>query len=655
MDTKTFAQFLLVATVILVGWWAASYMLFRPGQQAPALQPAPVVAQEGAAPVRQPDAEFAPVPSQAPDAAVGVEAPDGPAVDLRDGIVLENGLIRTYWTNRGAALQRLELLSENYRAPYWEGDERPVLTLLRDFQDDLLSDTLCRVTFASGSIVQEQDPSQINYEVVEQADDRLVFETVLHDGAGRRMRVRKTVTLAPDRYDYDVVLEFENLSQETFEFSCGLRGAAGIQREAIETTYLGTRVGIRKRANSYDVTKTRGASLARKGPIVNESTMIVWAGVVNHYFIAVTHPENREWIDRVESQLVRDDDLWHARGRWGPGTVRREADRPKLANQNATVVIHTTREKLQPGVPLTRRYTFIAAPKERELLKAYDAGLSKLIEFGMLPSVSRLAIGVLNAVRAVIPNYGIAILILTVLVRVVLHPLTRKSQLSLMKMQKLQPQMQELQQKYADDRQKLAQEQMELYRRYGAHPLSGCGPMMLQMPVFIALFSALRAAIELRHAGFLWVDDLSRPDTLFHLPFYLPLLGNEVNLLPMLMAAAMMVNQKFTAQPATEQARQQQKMMKWFPLIFVVMLYHMPSGLCLYWTTSTCIGLLERWLIEKRSDKMELKPISQKPTSAKKRPGRPKQPKKGGWMEKLQKMTEGDPRARRSPNKRKKP
>ena len=250
------------------------------------------------------------------------------------------------------------------------------------------------------------------------------------------------------------------------------------------------------------------------------------------------------------------------------------------------------------------------------------------------------------------PNYGVALIILTIIVRALLHPLTRKSQVGMAKMQKLQPMVEELQKKHADDKQKLTQEQMALWRKYGVSPMGGCLPMLFQMPVLFALFGALRAAIELRHAGFLWVDDLSQPDTLFRLPVYLPIVGNEFNLLPLLMAAVMVLTQRSTMKAATEQARQQQKMMKFMPIIFAVFLYHMPSGLCLYILTSTSVGMFERWLVGRHTDTLELKPVGEATRKPKRgSPAAPQKPR-SGWLGKLQKMLEQQNKAASQPRRK---
>ncbi len=299
---------------------------------------------------------------------------------------------------------------------------------------------------------------------------------------------------------------------------------------------------------------------------------------------------------------------------------------------------------LEPGQGRAVPYRLVAAPKVEEVLERYAVGLEQVVDLGLLPSVSRLALVVLNLIHSVIPNYGIAIILLTAFVRVILHPLTRKSQMSMAKMQKLQPEIAELQKQFGDDRERLAQEQMKLWRKYGVSPLSGCGPLLLQLPVLIALFGALRAAIELRHAGFLWVDDLSRPDTLLRLPFSVPILGDAFNLLPLFMAAAMLLNQKFTPETGTEQGKQQQKIMKWLPLFFVLILYNFPSGLCLYLTVSTSIGLVERWLITRKTEQIELKPVAEARREKKrerKRSTRPVgEPRKEGLLARLREFAE---------------
>ncbi|KPK62209.1 MAG: hypothetical protein AMK73_06525 [Planctomycetes bacterium SM23_32] len=661
MDKKTFAQFLIASTLILLVWWAASYVLYGPharGRQAPPAAP-PAAGQEGRAPA------LAPAPGAPPeslDETAPTALPPAPTPEPEPEpveAVLDNGVLSTTWTNRGAALRRLQLLDERYRAPYKEAGKRPVLTLLRDFQEGLLGDTIEAVTFFDqepDGTVRELGVAAADavYRLEEREPDRLVFRRTLADRHGHALEVGKTVRLEANSHHCDVTLEFRNASEEPFEFSCALRGPAGIERESLQSTYLGVRVAKFEGDDDYDIDKIHPRNLAKKGPQTDSSTNIAWAALVNHYFAAVMLPEDRSWVDTVVARVVTDTDVLNARGRWRPGTVRRESDRQTLARQNAAVVINTERRRLEAGESVTWRYRLAAVPKEDEVLASYGAGLEGLVEYGMWPALSRLTVAVLNGVYAVIPNYGIAILLVTAIVRVILHPLTLKGQLGMIKMQKLQPQLAELQRKHADDKQRLSQEQWKLWQRYGVSPLSGCWPMLLQMPILIALFGALRAAIELRHAGFLWIGDLSRPDTIFRLPIYLPFLGNEVNPLPILMSVVMFVNQRFMSQtPATAQARQQQAMMKFFPIFLAALFYHMPSGLCLYFTASTAIGALERWIIEKRTAGIELKPVGEgdRKRRAKRRPS-PGEPGKKGWLDKLQKLQDRFQQDRRTARRR---
>lgn len=663
MDKETFIQFVIISAVILIAWWAAQYFLLaehrqqrapqgaaqRQAAQPPPARPAePPQPAEPAEGTQQPPEKDGPVgePEQPP----APEPVEAEAVEVREA-TLANERLKTVWTNRGAALKKLTILDDKYKAPYYEGEKRPDLVLLKEFQQGLLSDTIESVTF-----LERRGPNQplaryevptagLVYRLVEETPTALTFEGTVRDGHGHELLIRKSVTIGEDRYHFDVELRFQNPTGSAFDFVCSLRGAAGIERETLDTNYLGTRVGIAEGPGDYEIADRDASDLKEEDTEPNESANIAWAAVVNHYFAAVTRPEKSDWIERVASRQVIEQALIEAAPpRWDTPTVR-NLSRQERRNraENATVVLQTAPLTVRAGETVARGYRFITPPKSEEVLASYGGGMEGLTEFGFLSALSKIAVSLLNAIHFVLPNYGLAILVLTGLVRLGLHPLTRKQQVSMIKMRKLQPQIQEIQRKHAEDKQKQTEETMALYQKYGVHPLSGCFPLLLQLPVFIALFRALRAAIELRHAGFLWIGDLSQPDTIFHLPFTLPILGNEFNLLPLLMVGVMLLQQRSMPQASTEQAQQQQKIMKWFPLFFVVLLYHFPSGLVLYWTTSSGIAAIERWIINRHSDEIELKPNREKSSGGGKRKdrrrGAPKEEKKG-WFQKLQDMAE---------------
>ena len=201
-------------------------------------------------------------------------------------------------------------------------------------------------------------------------------------------------------------------------------------------------------------------------------------------------------------------------------------------------------------------------------------------------------------------NYGIAIILLTLLVRGIMFPLGRKQAQSAQKMQMLQPQLKELQEKYKDDKEKLTREQFALYKRQGVNPIGGCLPALIQLPIFVGLWQALNTSFPLRHATFLWIRDLSAPDMLFHVPFEIPIvtsyLGNWFNVLPFVVVALMLVQTKLFSPPATTpEAESQQKVMKLMMIVMGVMFYKVPSGLGLYFITSSSWAICERLLLPK--------------------------------------------------------
>jgi len=180
--------------------------------------------------------------------------------------------------------------------------------------------------------------------------------------------------------------------------------------------------------------------------------------------------------------------------------------------------------------------------------------------------------------------------------------------------------------------------------------MKGCFPMLLQMPVFLALFHTLRTSVQLRQAMFIpgWINDLSQPDTVWELPFSLPLLGNDLNILPFVMVGAWMLNQKLTPTPADPKAQQQQKIMKWLPVLFAFMFYNFASGLLLYITCSSAVGAIEHWLIRKKAADIELVPVAQAKKEknkhdrgkTKKHMGGRKEKEKKSWLERMMEAEE---------------
>jgi YidC/Oxa1 family membrane protein insertase len=258
------------------------------------------------------------------------------------------------------------------------------------------------------------------------------------------------------------------------------------------------------------------------------------------------------------------------------------------------------------GSAASERYTLFVGPKELDILKSLDKGLERSIDVGYFGFISIPFLYVLHFFHRVTASYGLDIILLTVLIKGLMAPLTHKSYASMKQMQKLQPQMERLKERYSDDKEKLNKEIMELYKRNGVNPLGGCLPMVLQFPVFIGLYNALSTPIELRHAPFLWIKDLSQPDWK-SLPFtiagwppsFWPAAPSGIPVLTVLMGASMFLQQWMTPSAGDPNQR---KMMMLMPLMFTFMFVSFPAGLTVYWLVNNLLTIGQQYWIN-RSDK----------------------------------------------------
>ena len=250
------------------------------------------------------------------------------------------------------------------------------------------------------------------------------------------------------------------------------------------------------------------------------------------------------------------------------------------------------------GPGASGRYTLFIGPKELDTLKPLGKGFERSIDFGYFGFISIPFLYVLHFFHRFSNSYGLDIILLTVLIKILMWPLTHKSFVSMKRMGKLQPQMERLKERYGDDKEKLNKEIMELYRRNGVNPLGGCLPMVLQFPVFIGLYNALSTPIELRHAPFLWIKDLSRPDW-ESLPFTLGGWHIGIPILTILMGASMFLQQWMTPSAGDPNQR---KMMMLMPLMFTFMFVSFPAGLTVYWLVNNLLSIGQQYWIN-RGDK----------------------------------------------------
>ncbi len=255
---------------------------------------------------------------------------------------------------------------------------------------------------------------------------------------------------------------------------------------------------------------------------------------------------------------------------------------------------------IQPGTQYTYKYQLFMGPKRIQELRNVGNDLQKVVDFGWFDIIAKPCLWLMNKFYSVIPNYGVAIIFLTILAKILLWPLGQKSYKSMSEMKKIQPLMKEIREKHKDDKQKMNQEVMGLYRTYKINPLGGCLPMVVQLPVFFALYRMLYEAIELRHAPFfLWIDDLAAPDRLlrfdFSIPFMEPPYGIPV--LTIVMGASMLLQQKMS--PPMGDATQA-KMMMFMPIIFTVIFINFSSGLVLYWLVNNLLSIAQQYYTQKK-------------------------------------------------------
>ncbi len=269
-----------------------------------------------------------------------------------------------------------------------------------------------------------------------------------------------------------------------------------------------------------------------------------------------------------------------------------------LGDKKVSSILSAGVVAITPGADKTYSYKVFLGPKKLKILKEVGHNLNKAVNFGWFDFLAKPMLFLLNFLYGYIHNYGVGIILVTVIIKLLFWPISFKGMKSMKTMQKLQPKMTQIREKYGDDRDRVNREMMQLYKTYKVSPLGGCMPMLLQIPVFFALYRLLMQTIELRHAPFFgWITDLSAPDRLY-LGFDIPYLGG-LPVLTLFMGASMFLQQKMTpAQGDPAMAR----MMMFLPVIFTFMFINFASGLVLYWFVNNLLSIAQQYAINKSPD-----------------------------------------------------
>jgi len=390
-----------------------------------------------------------------------------------------------------------------------------------------------------------------------------------------KVRLTKIFTVQADSYAMDLEIQIQNLSAEKLSDQMGLSFYFKPYSESAHQTYNQSRLTFSTNGSNHDL----GPKDFSK-PEATSKLPYDWVAYQDNFFIQAIIP-----LTQGNYQII-------------PSIVNDETQH----NQITRLVFLTDKFDLDPNESSSFKLRLYNGPKEINTLQEAGHNLSAAVDYGWFTFLAKPLLVGLKWFYSFTHNYGIAIILLTIIIKIVFWPLTQKSYTSMQKMKKIQPKIQQIREKYKDDKEKLNQELMQVYKTYKVNPMGGCLPMALQIPVFFALYRMLNSAVELRHQPFaLWIHDLTAPDRL-NLGFSidLPMIGHLDGLpvLTILMGVTMFLQQKMT--PSQGDPRQE-KIMLIMPVMFTFFSINFPAGLVLYWFVNNLLSIAQQYLINRRA------------------------------------------------------
>ena len=389
--------------------------------------------------------------------------------------------------------------------------------------------------------------AQTDYELI---NDSLIIDLVFNDVSG--MTVTKRFTFNKNSYSVNVEYIIDNNTANSV--SVQMYGQLK-QSTMVDTgggmlpTYRGAAYSTtEERYEKYDFDDIQDANLTK-------ATVGGWVAMLEHYFVSA-------WVPKAEEN--------------------NQIYTSYSNNFEAVIGFKAPAVIIDAGQQGSTSAIFYVGPKDQEVLEKIADNLDLTIDYGFLFMISQPLFWLLLTIQSFVTNWGVAIIIITLIVKGGMYPLTKAQYTSMAKMRDLAPKMAQLKERFGDDRQKMSQATMEMYRKEKVNPAGGCLPLLLQMPIFLALYWVFLESVELRHAPFFfWIQDLSAMDPYF--------------VLPVLMGASMYVMQKM--QPMTIQDPMQQKIMQYMPVVFSIFMAWFPSGLVLYWLVSNLISIAQMKII----------------------------------------------------------
>lgn len=451
-------------------------------------------------------------------------------------------------------------------------------------------------------------------------NDSLTLSFILSAGDGRKLI--KNFTIYGNRYVINTEVSLTKLKEVVSNGAIDIvwdNGIRFVEENTVDEAYYSN-------ASVYYGGEQVIIDASSEGEIVEKvfNGRIDWIAVRNKYFAAIISPQNP---NKVDGAFIRGESI-------------------SLSNQGVKEY-YSTRLTIPLKNPESESHEFslYIGPVDYDILKAEGNNLEKIVDFGSFfglkfivrPIAEYVLLPLFTFLHSFIPNYGFVIIVFSLIIKVVLHPLTKSSLQSMKKMQLLQPKINEIKEKYKDDPQKMNKETMKLYSTYGVNPAGGCLPLLLQMPIFVALWGLFQVAIDLRQQPFVWwITDLSRPDVIFRLPMKIPLFGIDIiSGLALLMGITTFIQQKMTMKDP-----KQQSLVYIMPIMLTIMFMSFPSGLNLYYFMFNLFSIAHQIYINKKHDNVVLEPVPQKPG------------KKKGFMERLMEQAEQAAKAQHQKRKR---
>ena len=565
MDRRTLIAVGL-SVVVIVGSLLIQTFLFPAPDDALGLAPAPATESGEPATAAAASADiFAPVASTV--AAAGEDTPAGSRL-----IAKETDLFSLVFSTAGGDLTSMRLKQHH------DVDGTDVELVLRPEQHHFFS-------IAFGSFRTQPVDAVFSFQEIDNFTWRFTRELLAPDGVP--FTLTKTYTFPPNSYLFELEIQIENSANELpgldfhgSAYTLAIGPQIGPPYEALDG-----RNEFRNFRN-YEDGRARNQRMRRE-PVLAATKRVTWSAITGKYFSVIAVPDATLYTITYDS-------------RKDPELIQRSAlyfSRPLITSSKNVDT-----------------FRFYAGPLKREILNRYNdpakdpfgignyhfeeaARTNPII--GWLANILRFF---LDFFYRLIPNYGVAIILLTVLIKILFFPLTQKSFESTSKMSMLSPKIEELKKKHQGKPEKLNQEMMALYRKEGVNPVGGCLPLLLQMPIFFALFELLNNAFDLRGAPFIapWIGDLSAPESLLPFGFTIPLLNwDELRILPFLMLGTTLLQSRISQNPGATQT-QMKMMMYAMPIFFFFILYSMPSGLVIYWTMQNVLSIAQQLYINDR-------------------------------------------------------